>query len=275
MKPGNDVEIVTVTPVMAEKWLNKNEINRSLRDGLVERYADDMKTGRWTQCSVPISFYDDGNIADGQHRLYAIIESGKPQRFIVLRGLSRIDGLNIDTHGPRTLIDNARIAGVHAGLSNALISVCRAVDSGERSKKGGTSNARKMDYVTRHEEAARWAIEAMGSKKGLVNALSTGCVARAWYHEADKERLAEFCQAFTSGFTNGGPSDSAAVAIRNYMLAGGYALQAAADDWTDTWKKFQNAIYYFMRGRSLKVIKAVGDEVYPLPKRGAKGNGHA
>jgi hypothetical protein len=34
-----------ITPAKAEKYLNANKANRNLRDGLVERYASDMKNG--------------------------------------------------------------------------------------------------------------------------------------------------------------------------------------------------------------------------------------
>lgn len=68
-----------ITPKIAEAWLNANTCNRKLRDGIVERYAADMTAGKWTECPEPISFYVDGDLADGQHRLFAITESGTTQ----------------------------------------------------------------------------------------------------------------------------------------------------------------------------------------------------
>ena len=70
-----ETTIENISPQQAEKMLNSNKGNRKLRDGVVEKYALDMVSGNWTQCPVPISFLQNGDVADGQHRLWAIIES--------------------------------------------------------------------------------------------------------------------------------------------------------------------------------------------------------
>lgn len=96
-----NIVLETVTPKLAEAWINANKSNRKLREGLVEKYACDMRAGKWTQCPEPISFYADGDLADGQHRLFAIIESDTTQEFPIARGLSREAGLNINTGAGR------------------------------------------------------------------------------------------------------------------------------------------------------------------------------
>lgn len=256
-----------VSPRKAEAWLNANKTNRSLRDGVVERYADDMRNGRWTTCLMPISFYADGDLADGQHRLYAIIESDTTQEFEVVRGLDRQAGLNIDTGLNRSLVDSARISGAKEGLSNEMISWARAVVTGKRSTEA-MSNSRKLDMVVAHEEALRWTSSNGPRSKGLRNSVVCAAVVRSLYHESDRERLQAFCRVFDSGFMEDPEKDSAAVAMRNYIKDGGAAL-VQGNTWTDTFWKMQNAIWYFMRGKSLKVIKKVAEERYPLAKPAA------
>src|ERR1035437_8554667 len=116
-----------ITPIKAEKLLEANKSNRSLRTGVAEKYAFDMKNGAWTTCTAPVVIYDDGEVADGQHRLWALVESGTGQWFMILRGLDRKSGLNIDTGLGRNLVDNARISGVDPDLSISLISTCRGI----------------------------------------------------------------------------------------------------------------------------------------------------
>src|SRR4051794_1259299 len=115
------VTVEKIGPKKAEQWINANKTNRSLRAGVVEQYAGDMRNGNWTQCTAPIAFYEDGDLADGQHRLYAIVESDTTQTFSVARGLERRDGLNIDTGLVRSVVDNARISGLETGLSNYIV----------------------------------------------------------------------------------------------------------------------------------------------------------
>lgn len=264
-----EISIETVTPRKAEQWLNANTSNRKMREGVAERYAEDMRTGRWTACPTPISFYDDGQLADGQHRLWAIVDSGAVIKFPVARGLQRSDGLNIDTGLGRSLVDNARISESDNDLTNELIAVCRSIYDGAHSNMvigGGArqrSNAERLAIVMQHKEAGQWACANGPRGKLLRNAILMGAIGRAWYVEADKDRLRRFSDVVTSGLYDG-DGETAAVALRNYFLMKP-ALNSAAR-WRDTFLKTQNAVHYFMRGKRLTVIKAVQDEAYPLKK---------
>lgn len=261
------ISMELVTPEKAEKWLNSNKNNRKLRPGVAERYAEDMMSNRWTQCPVPISFYENGDLADGQHRLFAISECGIPQRFVVMRGLDRASGLNIDTGATRTLVDNARISGENTELSNELISVSRAIEQGTRQVTRGMSNSVRLEFIGRHQDAARWAISNGPKTRGTRNAITLGAIGRAWYHEKDRDRLKRFCEVLHSGFSEG-QHESAAIALRNHLLSSraGAATHSPAL-WRDAFLKIQNAIHYFMRQKPLTVIKAVADEAYPLKKK--------
>lgn len=259
-----EITLELVTPKKAEAWLNANKTNRSLREGVVEQYANDMRGGNWTQCTAPIAFYADGDLADGQHRLYAVVESNTGQRFTIMRGLDRKDGLNIDTGLARTLVDNGRISGLDTKLSHNVIATARAIATGMPSA-GRMSNAEKLALVAEHRDAAEWAISKMPHTKNICNSATLAAIGRAWYAEADHERLDKFCKVMGTGFSDG-DADSAAVCIRNYMLTNA-GIAASTPMWRDTFLKVQNAISYFMKRNRLTVVKGVKDEAYPLRKR--------
>jgi hypothetical protein len=260
-----DIKMETVTPSKAEAWLNVNKNNRKMRDGVAEKYADDMRNGRWTECPEPISFYADGDLADGQHRLWAIVESGCSISFPVARGLPRSAGLNINTGLTRSIVDNGRISGADTDLSNELVSVARALAQGHQgSSSAPLSNAARLEMVDEHREAAKWALANGPRGRGLRNAVTLAAIARAWYWEADKGRLKRFADVVSTGFADG-DSESAAIALRNYFLTKKALLSGGL--WADTFIKTQNAIHYFMRGKKLTVIKGVQEEQYPLKKK--------
>lgn len=268
-----DIKIEIVTPAKAEGWLNVNKNNRKMRDGVAERYANDMRNGKWTTCPEPIAFYEDGDLADGQHRLWAIVDSGATIRFPIARGLSRADGLNINTGLTRSLVDNGRISGQDTGLSNELIAVARAIAQGNQgSNTKSLSSANKLDMVADHREAATWSLANGPRGRGLRNAVINSAVARAWYWESDLDRLKRFCDVFSSGFADG-DGESAAIALRNYFLTKKGLLSTAL--WTDSFFKAQNAIHYFMRSKRLTVIKTVADEPYPLKRKQKKAAARA
>lgn len=71
------IEIMSVTPKMALAWMEKSVCkNRSLRTGMVMKYAGDMLEGRWVLNGETIKISSTGQVLDGQHRLWAVIESG-------------------------------------------------------------------------------------------------------------------------------------------------------------------------------------------------------
>lgn len=251
-----------ISPDRAEQFINHNKANRKLRDGIVEKYAHDMKHGKWTECTVPIAFYEGGDIADGQHRLWAIIESKTTQKFFIVRNLPREAGLNIDTGLGRTLVDNARISGVDTELSNELISVCRAIHEGVRSGKA-MSNAQRLALVERYRAPAMWAIHNGPRGKFMRNSAVLAAVARALLHNVDEAALIRFSLVVSKGFSEG-QHESAGVSLRNYLLAGGPVQSPPA--WRDLFLKVQNAIQYFVRRRSLTVIRSVKEETYPIKK---------
>lgn len=262
-----EVTIQKVTPKLAEQWLNTNTSNRKLRDGVVEKYAEDMKSGNWTTCPEPISFFDDGTLADGQHRLWAITESGATVPFLITRGLTKEDGLNINTGLGRSLVDNARISGKNTQLTNTIVSTARAVAEGGPAGKAA-SPALRLAQVEAHDEAVRWAVSNGPTGMGIRNAITLAAMARAWYFETDLARLKRFADVLSTGFMDG-DGETAAVALRTYLKDKGPTAASAAL-WVDTFLKVQNAISYFMRGKKLTVIKGIKEEAYPLKKPRAK-----
>lgn len=95
-----------VTPEAAQAYLLKNSLNRPLSDKLVERYARDMREGKWKgSTSETIKFSKFGELLDGQHRLMAIIRSGLSFSFLMARDLDKDIFDVIDTGRIRTTRD--------------------------------------------------------------------------------------------------------------------------------------------------------------------------
>lgn len=113
----------TITPETARQYLELNTSNRSIRPMHVAALVRDMKAGRFMQNGDPIRFFDDGTLADGQHRLTALAKAGMTFPFVIVTGLSReamqtIDGGMKRTHGDRLAITGAKNAkNISAALS--------------------------------------------------------------------------------------------------------------------------------------------------------------
>lgn len=99
------VRIETVTPRLAQKWLQGNVDNRRLREARVLSYAKEMSDGEWDLSPDAITFDSNGTLLNGQHRLTAVVISGLTIRFLVLRGVPVKTQEVMDTGLSRNLAD--------------------------------------------------------------------------------------------------------------------------------------------------------------------------
>lgn len=105
-------EVYKVTPAVAKRWLSRNVRNRPIRKGEVAKYARDMKAGAWQVTGEAIKFDTNGALADGQHRLTAVIESGATVNMLVVRGVSPEAQAVMDSGNKRTAADALHFGGV-------------------------------------------------------------------------------------------------------------------------------------------------------------------
>jgi len=79
--------IYTITPADAETLLaDPGAKNRPLAAARVKKYAARLSDGKWKLNGEPIILSEGGKLLDGEHRLRAVVESGKPLDTVVLWG---------------------------------------------------------------------------------------------------------------------------------------------------------------------------------------------
>lgn len=105
---------ITLTPELATELLERNTLNRPLSDQHVSRIARQIKAGKWRFNGDTIKIADTNDILDGQHRLWAVIESKVPVETILVRGIERDAFATIDTlRKPRSGSDILTLNGAH------------------------------------------------------------------------------------------------------------------------------------------------------------------
>jgi hypothetical protein len=72
------ITVETITPGQAAIYLEHVRNPRKLRPAKVAVFAADMAAGKWYLGSSSLKFDPAGAVRDGQHRLAACVESGKP-----------------------------------------------------------------------------------------------------------------------------------------------------------------------------------------------------
>lgn len=117
----------TIGPDEALEILTEhNAQNRTLSPRTVARYARAMRDGEWEFVGDPIRFDRSGELLDGQHRLAAVMDSGCPQKFVIVRNLEPSSQRYMDGGRKRTAADQLRIEGMKnahaaAGIANHIM----------------------------------------------------------------------------------------------------------------------------------------------------------
>lgn len=125
-------QLYFITPEMAKDLLeNHNNKNRDMRSAYWQAYASDMKNDQWTQGQSDMIVIDNtGNLINGQHRLKAVLESGKSQQFWVLQNADPDLYETMDSGKVRNILDYMPNVS-HKGAIKAAASALYALDYGE------------------------------------------------------------------------------------------------------------------------------------------------
>lgn len=117
-----DIQLVTITPEIAEEMLKRNIANRKVNQANVNRIAADMATGNYRINGETIKISSNKEILDGQHRLLACIKSGVPFKSYIVYNVEREAIGTIDMGKGRSVADSLNVMGcnIKSGIIPAM-----------------------------------------------------------------------------------------------------------------------------------------------------------
>lgn len=144
---------------------------RNVSNSHVIHLAQQMSAGQWQENGEPIIFDKHGNVINGQHRLFAVIRSGKSIKFLIVEGVDESAFVTIDSGKPRSSSDilsiqnvpnYTNVASCVAGVMNyrRALKVQRTIKNGDKKWEqiGGSLNSyirpSKIDIVQEYEKHA-------------------------------------------------------------------------------------------------------------------------
>lgn len=215
--------IETITPKIAAEYLQKNKNNRNLRFSTVRSYARDMKNGKWQLTPQGISFYENGDLADGQHRLAALIRANCPIDFFVTYDVPN-ESRVLDRGMCRKEADILHFAGFNDNIAN---NYCVAIVNAlfyMVSKKATIGIL--TDFMEKYGElvwkAARLTQRGGSATTALCRKAPIGAaVFCALYCGVDEEGLVDFFTVANNGLNAQNyvdPTQTSAVVLRNYIV---------------------------------------------------------
>ena len=219
-----NIEVLEITPHMAQVWLERGGKNRRVSPRLVVRLAAAIRRGEWMLTGDSIKIGEDNTVLDGQHRLHAIFQAGIPVTSLVVRNVAAPAMDVIDTGRARTAGD---VLALHGYVSvNATASAARSLllierfgryNANSREVAELVSNANILRYVEAHPEipaGVRMGEVLRGSGlsggAGLLGAFCTLIL------RVDAEAAQEFTQSLASGANL--EVDSPILRLRNRLV---------------------------------------------------------
>lgn len=104
-------QIVHATKALVDSLLSMNTSNRPIKKTVVDRYVNEIKSGRWFLTNQGIGVSSTGVLIDGQHRLEAIKQAGYPPvQILIVNGISDDAKLAVDQHAKRSARDILQFA---------------------------------------------------------------------------------------------------------------------------------------------------------------------
>lgn len=201
------IEKRLITPDTAKTMLKKNSCNRPLRKSNLHYLSDEIKSGNWMLTGDPIKFSTKGILLDGQHRLNAIIMSGKSVETFVATDCDEKIFTVIDTGASRSASDVFVINGVPNSLEVGAVSrLIIKYKKGYFNKadthiKKKLSNESLLAFYKRNKTRIGEALETARYVKTFLPNVSKSIIGGLYFifSEIDEKKAEQFFESLSNG----------------------------------------------------------------------------
>lgn len=249
-----------IDPAIAMRYIESMEGNRSVRQARVDYYAGQMKAGLWRPTHQGIAFDSDGHMVDGQHRMWAIVESGATVRIMVSRGVNPEDVVAIDNGLSRDYQDIAHYVGWETNPMTAA--VAKLLVNGVSVRASLIPPEVAHLWYKHYQQAIDFALELRNHNRVAgrwMTLAMTVAFARAWF-SCDHAALIRMGEALRTGVVAAN-TDKAALALRDAWITRRIGTLA-----TEQYAKTEAAIRAFVERRAINKLQGAESELFPIPK---------
>lgn len=260
--------VETVTPELAKRYLERNVNNRNVSKDRVAIYARDILAGNWTAGSS-IGFFENGDLADGQHRLLAVVSANVPAVFVVVRNLPCESKLNHNSGMSQTVANSVKmysgkddVYGVRVSQCSAFVRTLVEIEVSQKACLMSPSEMiAKVDLVA--DALSFIAPHVRRKQKGISASAVWAAIIPAVY-VVDNSKLATFCEIFTGKRNAIDACESMVMRFATLMIT---TNQIGFASRLEVFMKTQRCIKAFMEGQSLTRFYAGDGIIYSAKQR--------
>ncbi len=258
------IDTIAITPAIAAEWLAANEANRNVCSAHLGRIVSGINSGEFNIVGDSIKYDWNGDLIDGQHRLTAIVKTGKTLELAVVRGYDPEAKRVLDLGKKRSALDVARLQG-HTEIGHRDISCFRSMllpYCSSQNRRNLLTVAQEIELTLKFLEPIKF-VTSHGFMRGkLTRTAVAGTISRAYLSGSNHLRLTQFMDLFGGITMSGNAYDSAATRLRESFLS------RSADRRRSLPEEFeltQSALKSFIARKSRKNICQVGGNVFETP----------
>jgi hypothetical protein len=206
-QPRLNLEVMTITPEVAQEWLDRGGTNRKITRRRIDAMAAAIQRGEWRLTGEAIKLDAEGRVRDGQNRLHAIVQAGIPVTSVVAHGVDE-DAFDVmDTGRSRNAADVLHIHGYPS--QNALAAAARGlmfferygrVFPAQRDSHLYVTPVTTLHYVDQHSEVIEGV--RLGDRiyhSGIQGGIGLWAIAMTLFLRLNAQQAEEFAEHLTSG----------------------------------------------------------------------------
>lgn len=263
-----ETSVETITPEVAKAYLERNVNNRNVNKDRVAIYARDISSGNWTSGSS-IGFFENGDLADGQHRLMAVVAANVPVVFVVIRNLPYESKLNHNSGMAQTVANSIKmysgqdeVYGVRVPQCSAFVRTLVEIEVSQKACLMSPSELiAKFDLVA---DALSFIAPYVRKKHKGISASAVWAAIIPAVYAVDKSKLATFCEVFTGKRNAIDACESMVMRLATVMVT---TNQVGFASRLEVFMKTQRCIKAFMEGQSLTRFYAGDGIIYSAKER--------
>lgn len=252
-------KIEEISPSKAKKFLESNKLNRPISQASVKAYADDMRAGVYSLTHQGIAFFEDGSLADGQHRLMAVMQSGVTVPMLVIRDMERTP--NIDRMRPRSIANCCHIVG-YEWIDKIVVAIVSALRLTSPTK---ATVENVLSMANKYKNEIQFVTSLVTKRtKGLSHASVLGAGVLAMINGVEKKDIEAFFSTLVTGIAPS-PKERIVLKLRDFLLTsrttgGGSIVRKEIN------LRTQRVIKAMIDGENLSRIYTPSEAIYFLPK---------
>lgn len=251
------MDVMKLTPSDARSIIDSHKNFRSLSNSTVNTYTRLMNEGKWNLSIILID--TDGMLVDGQHRLAAVVKSGKDQRFVVISNWPKDNVLTLDNGSNRTRSQSLKYSTPEMKHTNKKAAIAVGIENITKDER--ITNTEAVDLYNKYHDVVDQLIDIQADPfRGAIHAIAfaRAIVYLPWTRSDVVEAFRKMCDYDFSEPRMSGLKLYARLVSQSSVSSGGASVRK------ELYLRCANALHSYLHNRELNQLRIPANDPFPV-----------